>query len=115
MFRILSVITIFYFIFYATIGHANDTSFNMPTDLLCDKTEKVINFIDNEGYVPIARGVTSTESADILSVIYGRQDSVVFVGIDPVLGFACFVGEISNDLIWMHKMNLPPGGPRTSA
>lgn len=116
MYRLLSVITIFYFIFYATIGHAQeDTSFEMPVNILCDKTEKIVNFLDDEGYEPVVRGVSSTGAGDILTIVYATIDGVVLIGVDSD-GFACFIGDIYDKVHWMKKIELSKyKGPKKPA
>jgi hypothetical protein len=106
VYRLLSLITIFYFIFYATIARGEeDTSFEMPINILCDNTEKIIKFLDDEGYEPIVRGITDTGAGEILTIIYAAKDGVVMIGVDSD-GFACFIGEISDNVKWMKKIDL---------
>ena len=116
MFRLLSTIMVFYFIFYTYVARGEeDTSFNMPISMLCDNTDKIVSFLDDEGYEPIVRGITDTGAGEILTIVYAAKDGVVMIGVDSD-GFACFIGEISDDVKWMKKIDLSNyKGPKKSA
>ena len=107
MFRLLSTIMVFYFIFYTYVARGeSDTIFNMDIQIVCDETQKILNFLEDEDYEVLVRGITSTGAGDILTIVYAREDSLVMIGVDEE-GFSCFIGEVSNDLKWYQELDLP--------
>jgi hypothetical protein len=80
----------------------------MPINLVCDDAKDISNWIDEEGYVLVASGLTNTAKGEIFVGVYSHKEDLVVIGVDPE-GYACFVIEIDESLEWEFDMkkNLP--------
>tara|TARA_R110000868_G_scaffold384868_1_gene652514 strand:- start:1846 stop:2199 length:354 start_codon:yes stop_codon:yes gene_type:complete len=106
MFKLLSAITIAAVIMISTL--AKSAIFTMPINLVCDDAKDISNWIDEEGYVLVASGLTKTAKGEIFVGVYSHKENLVVIGVDPE-GYACFVVEINEALEWEFDMkkNLP--------
>ena len=106
MFKLLSAITIAAVIMIST--PVKSAIFTMPINLVCDNAKDISNWIDEEGYVLVASGLTNTAKGKIFVGIYSHKEDLVVIGVDPE-GYACFVIEIDESLEWEFDMkkNLP--------
>ena len=106
MFKLLSAITIAAVIMIST--PAKSAIFTMPVSLVCDDTKDITDWVDKEGYVLVASGLTKTAKGDIFIGVYSHKEDLIVLGVDPE-GYACFVVEINEALEWEFDMkkNLP--------
>lgn len=82
--------------------------FTMPFSLLCDDAKEITEYIDKEGYILVASGLTQTFKGQIFIGIYSHKENLIILGVDPE-GYACFIAEINESLEWEFDMkkNLP--------
>jgi len=106
MFKLLSAITIAAVIMIST--PANSAIFTMPVSLVCDDAKDITDWVDKEGYVLVASGLTKTAKGDVFIGVYSHKEDLIVIGVDPE-GYACFVVEINEALEWEFDMkkNLP--------
>ena len=111
MFKLLSALTVAGVIMIST--PAKSAIFTMPVNLVCDDTKEIKQYIDDEGYVLVASGLTKTAKGDIFVGVYSHKEDLVVLGVDPE-GYACFVVEINEALEWEFDMkkNLPEPGDK---
>ena len=111
MFKLPSAITVASVILIST--PAKSAIFTMPVSLVCDDTKEIKQYIDKEGYVLVASGLTKTAKGDIFVGVYSHKEDLVVLGVDPE-GYACFVVEINEALEWEFDMkkNLPEPGDK---
>ena len=106
MFKLLSALTIAGVIMIS--APAKSAIFTMSINLVCDDAKDISNWIDEEGYVLVASGLTNTAKGEIFVGVYSHKEDLVVIGVDPE-GYACFVIEIDESLEWEFDMkkNLP--------
>ena len=106
MFKLLSAITIAAVIMIS--APAKSAIFTMSINLVCDDAKEIADWVDKEGYVLVASGLTRTAKGEIFVGVYSHKEDLVVIGVDPE-GYACFVVEINEALEWEFDMkkNLP--------
>ena len=111
MFKLLSALTVAGVIMIST--PAKSAIFTMPVNLVCDDTKDIKQYIDDEGYVLVASGLTKTAKGDIFVGVYSHKEDLVVLGVDPE-GYTCFIVEINEALEWEFDMkkNLPEPGDK---
>ena len=106
MFKLLSALTIAGVIMIS--APAKSAIFTMSINLVCDDAKEIADWVDKEGYVLVASGLTRTAKGEIFIGVYSHKEDLVVLGVDPE-GYACFVVEINEALEWEFDMkkNLP--------
>ena len=106
MFKLLSALTIAGVIMIS--APAKSAIFTMSINLVCDDAKEIADWVDKEGYVLVASGLTNTAKGEIFVGVYSHKEDLVVIGVDPE-GYACFIIEIDESLEWEFDMkkNLP--------
>lgn len=97
-----------------SISRSEQSYFMMNTQVFCDETKSITDFIQQRNMMSIVKGlVTMVNNRTIAVTIYANDEEVLIIGHDPE-GFSCFLGDIDTIIEWDIEIDLPKNVPYNS-